>query len=254
MDSALNILFADDEDSFRIAIAQFLRQTGYVVDVAESGDEAIQALKSKRYDVILLDNVMPVMSGINVLQWMLEQKNDTPVILMTGSGSESIAVEAMKLGAYDYIPKEHLELQHLPIVINGVNERNLFKKEKEERTKILRSRESIRASIGTYEKAISSLSHVANNSLTLLSLELQEYIRNYVAPFQSEEVQRGSKAAFDEIKSELDLLVSSIKGMRKLTDAMQERLASDSDDPTDDRMLKREIKARVADHKHRMNE
>jgi CheY-like chemotaxis protein len=255
MDNPLNILFADDEDSFRFAIAKYLRGCGYAVDVAESGEEVIQALKTKRFDVILLDNIMPGMTGLNVLQWMLEQKNETPVVLMTGSGSETIAVEAMKLGAYDYIAKEYLELHHLPIVLNGVNERNLFRKEKEERTKILRSRESIRTSIGTFEKAISSLSHVANNSLTLLSLELQEYIRSYVAPFQSEEIQESSKAAFNEIKAELDLLVSTIKSMRKLTDAMQDRLAADSGDSSSDhRTLKHEIDARVSEHKQRMDE
>jgi DNA-binding response OmpR family regulator len=254
METPLRILFADDEDSFRLAVTNFLVGNGYVVEGVASGSEAVDALRRSTFDVIILDQMMPGMSGLNVLQWMLEQKNQTPTILLTGSGSEDLAVEAMKLGAFDYIAKERLDLHHLPIIVNGVNERNLFRKEKEERNRILRSRESITASIDTFEKAIVSLSHVANNSLTLLSLNLEEYIREHVVPYQTDEARRGSEEDFVEIKRELEVIASTVKAMRNLTTAMQERLQGETGDASTDRALNIDVEARMAQHKSRMNE
>jgi CheY-like chemotaxis protein len=58
---------------------------------------------------------------------MLEQKNQTPVIMITAAGSEHVAVEALKLGAYDYIRKELIDVEHLDIVIRGTHERHLYR-------------------------------------------------------------------------------------------------------------------------------
>src|SRR3989339_594610 len=102
-----SVLLADDDDSFRSVIKQVLTSTGkYRVHPCESGDQAIEALRQERFDVVIVDYKMPGLTGLNVLQWMHEEKIDTPVIMMTAAGSESVAVEAMKLGAYDYVRKE----------------------------------------------------------------------------------------------------------------------------------------------------
>ncbi|MBM4162614.1 MAG: response regulator, partial [Ignavibacteria bacterium] len=99
-----SLLIVDDDDSFRIAMKQILSSSGrYRVRSCESGESAIEALQQERFDVVILDYRMGGISGLNVLQWMHEQKIDTPVVMMTAAGSESVAVEAMKLGAYDYV-------------------------------------------------------------------------------------------------------------------------------------------------------
>ena len=101
----LNLLLVDDEETFVKVLALHLKDNyGYCTTIAFSGREAIKAIEESRtgFDVILLDYKMPEMNGLNVLQWMLEQKNQTPVVMLTGAGSEEVAVEALKLGAYDY--------------------------------------------------------------------------------------------------------------------------------------------------------
>src|SRR5512141_2033809 len=113
------LLMVDDDDAFRIAMKQALSAGGkYKVRSADSGEAAIESLLHDRFDVILLDYRMPGISGLNVLQWMHEQKIDTPVVMMTAAGSEGIAVEAMKLGAYDYVRKEQVEIEHIGILID----------------------------------------------------------------------------------------------------------------------------------------
>lgn len=139
------LLMVDDDDAFRIAMKQAISESGkYKVRSADSGESALEALQHDQFDVIVLDYRMPGISGLNVLQWMHEQKIDTPVVMMTAAGSESVAVEAMKLGAYDYVRKEQIDIDHIGILIDGVVERHLFRKEKEHREAIEREREKSR--------------------------------------------------------------------------------------------------------------
>ncbi len=127
---SLNILLVDDEETFVKMLAFHLKDHyGYNTTIAYSGREAIGMIESSSsgIDVILLDYMMPEMNGLNVLQWMLEQKNQTPVIMLTAAGSEHIAVEALKLGAYDYVRKELIDINHLDILIRGTHERHLYR-------------------------------------------------------------------------------------------------------------------------------
>ncbi|HEY6952634.1 MAG TPA: response regulator [Bacteroidota bacterium] len=126
----LSILLVDDEETFVKMLAFHLRDHyGYKTTVAFSGKEAVQLFENSHtgFDVVLLDYMMPEMSGLNVLQWMLEQKNQTPVIMLTAAGSEHVAVEALKLGAYDYVRKELIDIPHLDILIRGTHERHLYR-------------------------------------------------------------------------------------------------------------------------------
>lgn len=106
----LKILVADDDEFFCAFVNQILKKYSYDVVSCTNGQEAINLLIQQKFDVILLDYKMPERSGLNVLQWMYEQKNNTPVILL-GEGSEHIAVEAMKLGVYTYLQKETTEME-----------------------------------------------------------------------------------------------------------------------------------------------
>ncbi len=127
---SLNILLVDDEETFVKMLAFHLRDHyGYRTTIAYSGKEAVAHLESSRsgFDVVLLDYMMPEMNGLNVLQWMLEQKNETPVIMITAAGSEHVAVEALKLGAYDYVRKELIDINHLDILIRGTHERHMYR-------------------------------------------------------------------------------------------------------------------------------
>ncbi len=116
-----------------MSVARRLRDTDlYDVDEVDSGEEVIAAIRYNSYDLLIIDHRMGQVSGLNVLQWMLEQKMSIPVIMVTGAGTETIAVEAMKLGAYDYIQKEAFELNHFPALVRATLERHSFKMERQQ--------------------------------------------------------------------------------------------------------------------------
>ncbi len=113
----LKILVVDDEPTYRLVLATALRNSGHTVEVCSSGSEAVAMLKEGRFDLILLDYMMPGISGINLLQWMYGMKMNTPTILITGHGSEEIATEAWKWGAIDYFVKGQSDVTQLPALI-----------------------------------------------------------------------------------------------------------------------------------------
>ena len=113
----LNVLIVDDEPTYRIVLAQTLKGCGHTIEICESGDDAISLLQKNKYDVVLLDYKMHGTSGINVLQWMYGMKMDIPVIIITGYGSEEIALEAWKWGAKDYFVKGKSDMSQLPELV-----------------------------------------------------------------------------------------------------------------------------------------
>lgn len=116
----LNILVVDDEPTYRLVLTQTLEKQGYSVASCDGGDAAIDLLKKNKYDMVLLDYKMPGTSGINVLQWMYGMKIDTPVIVITGYGSEEIALEAWKWGAKEYFVKGKSDMAQLPSLVKRV--------------------------------------------------------------------------------------------------------------------------------------
>jgi DNA-binding NtrC family response regulator len=99
------ILIVDDEKSIRITLQQCLELAGYEVEMAVGGEHAIQKLAAATYDLILLDMKMPDIDGLEVLRRVKKQLAETPVIMITAYGTVATAVEAMKLGAIDYLEK-----------------------------------------------------------------------------------------------------------------------------------------------------
>jgi DNA-binding NtrC family response regulator len=113
----LSILIVDDEPTYRQVLSQNLKGCGHTTEVCESGDAAIDLLKKKTYDIVLLDYKMPGTSGINILQWMYGMKMNIPVILITGYGTEEIAMEASKWGAKDCFIKGKSDMLDLPALV-----------------------------------------------------------------------------------------------------------------------------------------
>lgn len=99
------ILLTDDDYEMRYAMSETLRRCGYTVDIATGGDEAIQKFSSKKFDMVITDVKMANGDGVNVLKEIKRRSPDVPVVLITAYGTIDNAVEAMKLGAFDYIMK-----------------------------------------------------------------------------------------------------------------------------------------------------
>jgi DNA-binding NtrC family response regulator len=100
------LLIVEDEQAIRLALKGLLGREGYAVELAESGESAIAKLQDDVYDLVLTDLALGRgASGMDVLKQVKELRPETAVVMITAHGSEKIAVEAMKAGAEDYIPK-----------------------------------------------------------------------------------------------------------------------------------------------------
>jgi DNA-binding NtrC family response regulator len=97
------ILVVDDEETFRYMLSTLIGGAGYRVDTAQDGIAAINAIQTKPYDIVLCDVKMPKVDGMEVLKFIKTNYANTEVIMLTGTADVRIAVECMKLGAYDHI-------------------------------------------------------------------------------------------------------------------------------------------------------
>lgn len=198
----VKILYVEDEPSFAGVVSYALtEQYGHTVDIAETGEEGVEKLKANQYDLVFLDYLLPGMTGLDVLRWMRNNNIDTPAIILTAVGSEEVAVEAMKLGAFDYIRKERFEVDHLSVVINNAIENAILKRENNRMLAELREKDT--AVTKMFQDTVRTLSHYINNSLATLQLriqvfqrkaerELQNGERNSIQPFL-QEVLRDAK-------------------------------------------------------------
>ncbi|MBN1334955.1 MAG: sigma-54-dependent Fis family transcriptional regulator [Deltaproteobacteria bacterium] len=103
--SASRILVADDEVSIRKVLSAMLRRNGYEVVGVEDGAQAVRRLQEERFHLLVTDLRMPRMGGMELLAWCREHAPGVPVIILTAYGTVNSAVEALKLGAHDYVTK-----------------------------------------------------------------------------------------------------------------------------------------------------
>jgi DNA-binding NtrC family response regulator len=99
------ILIVDDEPIVRESIRDWLKEAGYLVATAESGEEALKMMETQDFSVLVLDVRLPGKTGINILKEIKTLKPDIKSIIITAYPSTELAVEAMKLGAVDYLIK-----------------------------------------------------------------------------------------------------------------------------------------------------
>ncbi len=128
----IRILYMEDDAGLARLFQKKLSRAGYIVDIARDGREGLEMYNAGSYDVVATDQAMPVHSGLEVISILAAQDSLPPTIMVTGTGNEQIAVEAMKLGASDYIVKDvdggYLDL--LPAVIERVLQQQRLLEEK----------------------------------------------------------------------------------------------------------------------------
>jgi DNA-binding NtrC family response regulator len=129
MDYLPKLLLVDDEERFRDTLAKRLKETGYEVNGAASGMEALDRLAAEKFDIVILDIQMPGLSGIETLSEIRARHIGVEVIMLTGHGDVSSAVEGMRLGAYDYLMKPY-EYEYLVVKIQ---EAYKIKRDRDER-------------------------------------------------------------------------------------------------------------------------
>ncbi|MBI2902234.1 MAG: sigma-54-dependent Fis family transcriptional regulator [Candidatus Methylomirabilis oxyfera] len=120
--STIRVLVADDETNFRKLLVRELERRGYQAWAAEDGVKALEILQQREVDVVLLDLKMPSVGGIDVMRRLKEHPEPPEVIVMTGYASIPTAIEAVKLGAYDYVTKP-CKIEKLDLLIRKAFEK-----------------------------------------------------------------------------------------------------------------------------------
>lgn len=228
---ALEILVVEDEPTQREMLVGFLRKEGHRVEEAPDGQTALEILKNKSLDVVILDQKMPGMSGIEVLERAKRIQPEADVVILTAYGTVESAVRAMKLGAYDYITKP-VELEELLLVLERIAERHTLIRENQ----ILKERLKDKG-VGTEDlvykspqmaEVISLAARVASSKASVLLLgesgtgkELVAKIIHSLSPRSSKPLVTVNCAALPE-----SLLESELFGHEKgaFTGAIQRRI------------------------------
>ena len=131
----MRILIADDERAIRYSLKEILEMEDYQVELAENGTEAVEKAEKEKYDAIFCDIKMPGMDGMEVLDRLVADGVESPVIMISGHADIQIAVECIKKGAFDFIGKP-LDLNRILITLkNATDKANLVTQ-----TKILKKK------------------------------------------------------------------------------------------------------------------
>ncbi len=122
------ILVVDDEKSMRDFLSIMLNKEGYEASTAGNGEDALRAVQAEIFDLVITDVKMPRMDGLEVLKMVKDVSPETVVLMITAFATTETAVEAMKLGAYDYITKP-FKVEEIKLVIRKALEKRSLRKE-----------------------------------------------------------------------------------------------------------------------------
>jgi len=145
------VLLVDDEVVFTENMTTLLTSRGYQIKAVNSGDSAIRALESDDFDVVVLDLKMPGMDGMETLKEIKKLGLFTETLILTGHGAVDTALEAMKLGAYDYLTKP-CEVDELVEKLEGARSKKTQRSSKDMESKLKRVVESPRSALSLFSK------------------------------------------------------------------------------------------------------
>lgn len=126
--ASFKLLIAEDEKNLGLVLQKEISRLGHEVTLVHDGEAALRAAREAEYDVALLDIMMPVMGGIEVLRELRQQEQPPEVLLMTGHATVETALQAMKLGAYDYLTKP-CHIRELEAILNKAYEKRQLRRE-----------------------------------------------------------------------------------------------------------------------------
>jgi class 3 adenylate cyclase/DNA-binding response OmpR family regulator len=161
------ILIIDDSTKIRSFLSEVLCPLGYVVSMASDGKRGLDKALTERPDLILLDFHLPHLSGIEVLEALHKDHHEVPVILMTAHGSESVAVQAFRLGVRDYLTKPFEAKQILEVIEKALTESRL----RQERDQLMRKLEQANRKLERRVVDLSTLYAIGQSVTSLLDLE-----------------------------------------------------------------------------------
>jgi adenylate cyclase len=207
------IVLADDNEAFREVTAQLLERAGYDVLTAPDGRHALQAVKEHQPDLLLLDIMMPGMSGIDVVGQVRDQDPLIGIVMVTAFGSEEVAVKALTAGADDYLVKP-LDYQEAFIRLERVVERTQLRRERQRLQQELEAAHGeLQARYGELEASYGRIRELEEQTRDLL----ERYLPSQVAQYLIDDPAR-TKLGGD--RREVTVLFADLRGFTALAEAM----------------------------------
>lgn len=235
------ILVIDDELGLREGCRRALRRHGYVVDVAATGREGLEKVHSDSFDLVLIDVMMPDISGIELLKEIRAHDPDIICIIITGYATVELAVAAMKLGAYDFIAKPFSDDNLLLAVEKGLERRRLEQESRrlrqvEEEARRLSQEKAMLEELDRVKSAfMRKVAHELRAPVAAIRSFLNLMLAGYSSPENQRLMQERAAQRADELLDLIDDLLNlarlkDVKGLSKkepvcLAEALQETLS-----------------------------
>jgi DNA-binding NtrC family response regulator len=170
MPEGLHVLVVDDDGNIRALLGSVLRRNQATVVEASSGAEGIAALSRSAFDVVLVDVVMPDQSGLDIIRWAKQAEIDTEFVVLTGQADIETAVEAMRVGAYDFVPKPFKHPELLEVVAKAA-EKKALRRENSALREVITRRDGMPDLVGDTQEIrdlLSTISRVASHDSSVL--------------------------------------------------------------------------------------
>lgn len=220
------ILLVEDEDTLRLSMEIKLKVSGrYGVVSCATGEDAVELLKQRTFDIVLLDYRLPGISGLEVLRWMQSEKIATPVIVLSGIESSSVPLDAMRFGAYQFIKKHNLDFEALLLDIESVYERYLYRMEliRKEKAEFARhqQQEEIDA-LKDYQNNVTSVGKFLIDGLSNIKRKIETVRTSTTAPGENAKEHAG--AALNDVVNDVDMILSGVQSMVNLSTFVAKKL------------------------------
>lgn len=227
MDTSVRILVVDDELGIREGCRRALMPYGFEVEVAENGPTGLRKLREGRFDVLLLDVMMPGMTGLEMWQQARQLDPDLICIIITGYATVELAVQAIREGAHDFITKPFTS-ELLLQVINRELERRQLRREaervralEEEARELARAKAELEKLETIESRFMLTMVHILRAPVAVLQNSIQLIRKGYVPPEEQPALLERAEQRADELLTTLDdlLLLAYLKEGVGLTKA-----------------------------------
>jgi two-component system, sensor histidine kinase and response regulator len=155
----------DDDPAIRLSCNKILKKEGYRVETFEDGQQGLERLQERQPDLVVVDLKMPRIGGIDVIKRVNSMHPDISIVVITGYATIDTAVEAMKAGAYDFLPKPFTPEELRLIVNRGLERSELTKKSQRLTTELRTINEELRQINRNYMEILGFVSHEVKNAL-----------------------------------------------------------------------------------------